>query len=126
MLSGTNETSSPYATPATAERPYGRTDPRGGEVSDTIDSQVLQNIIIRRVLKTMTHGDKGSTLLGVLAACLLAANIDFATIAAGDKNKRAVEIAKACAVVALVLWGRYIGKEDVAQLVADAEQEGRQ
>lgn len=66
------------------------------------------------VLKRLTDGDKGSSLLGLVAGGLLAANIDFGKVFDFFHNPtqdNCIEAAKALAVVIAVVWGYFIGKK---------------
>lgn len=66
------------------------------------------------VLKRLMDGDKGSSLLGLMAGALLAANIDFGRVFAFFQNptqENCIEAAKALAVVIAVVWGYFIGRK---------------
>lgn len=72
----------------------------------------IKGAFVKSALNKLVDGDKGSTTLGLLAGALLAANLDFGLILQGlHDQKSAMECGKAAAIVALVLWSRYIGKK---------------
>jgi hypothetical protein len=72
----------------------------------------VKGVFIKSVLSNLKDGDKGSTVLGVVAAGLLAANLDFSKLAGGfSTSESALECGKAGAALILALWAWRIGKK---------------
>jgi len=74
----------------------------------------IKGVVVKQALKTMLDGDKGSTMLGTVAAALLTAGIDWSKLMQGPGTADgATEIGKIVGVVLLVLWGLKAGKKPV-------------
>jgi hypothetical protein len=72
----------------------------------------IKNAFAKTFLKRFLDGDKGSTLLGTVAAALLGANLDFDKITHGLENEAsAMECGKAAAIVLLAAWAWFIGRK---------------
>src|SRR4051812_42821771 len=68
--------------------------------------------IIEAVLKSLTHGDSGSTVLGVIAAGVLASGVNFSDLFnTKDTNKQAIAIGTLISTLIVAVWGYYIGKK---------------
>ncbi len=71
----------------------------------------IKGAFLKSALKYATNGDSGSTSLGLIAAALLGANLDFSRLSQGfHTTPGAEEIGKAFAIVVITIWGIYIGK----------------
>ena len=70
----------------------------------------MNGLIIKVVLKHLTDGDTGSTYLGLLAAGLLAANINFGDFFSKDMGKKSQAIGTAIATIIVISWGYFTGK----------------
>ncbi len=72
----------------------------------------IKSAFVRALLGHLKDGDKGSTLLGIIAAALLAANLDFGKILAGLHDQdSAIECGKAAAIALLAIWGYFVGRK---------------
>jgi hypothetical protein len=66
----------------------------------------LKAVFFRSILTHLRDGDKGSTVLGVIAGSLLAANLDGGKLGQGlSTQDGAVEWGKAVAIALFALWG---------------------
>lgn len=75
----------------------------------------IKGNIAKSLLRQLTDGDKGSTVLGAAAAALLAANINFGLLfQCCSTEESGIELGKAIAVVVLGVWGYCTGKGKVA------------
>lgn len=71
----------------------------------------IKGAFAKSFMKRMLDGDNGSTLLGAIAAALLASNTDFGHLMHGLKSNEDAEMwAKVVAVIVLAAWGYYTGK----------------
>lgn len=75
---------------------------------------MFQNLIVRTALKKLTDGDTGSSLIGILASGLLAANINFGDLFSKDKAKQATAIGLLVGTGVTLIWGYYTGKEKIS------------
>jgi hypothetical protein len=72
----------------------------------------LKNLLVNTFLKKLTDGDKGSTLLGAIAAALVCAKVDWSLVAQGLHDQpSAIECGKAAAVALLAVWGWFTGRK---------------
>jgi hypothetical protein len=73
---------------------------------------MLKGFLIRAFLKKITDGDTGSTILGAIAAALLAGNINWGEVTKGMHDQAsATEIGKVIGIVVLAVWGYFTGKK---------------
>jgi hypothetical protein len=66
---------------------------------------------MRSILKSIASNDKKTTVLGIVAGALLAAQIDFGALINGDSTA----IGQAAGVVVATLIGYYTNKPDRAK-----------
>jgi hypothetical protein len=77
---------------------------------------------VKSLLGNLTHGDKGSTLLGIIAAAVLASGLDFGKLLQFFATQdSAIEWGKMVAIILFSVWGYFIGKKKPA---AEATKQG--
>lgn len=75
-----------------------------------IDS--IKGAFVKALLGKMVDGDHGSTILGVIAAALVGANLDWGLMLQGFHDQRsAMECGKFIAIAVMAIWGYFIGKK---------------
>lgn len=73
---------------------------------------MLKGFFIRAFLKKITDGDTGSTILGAIAAALLAGNVNWGEVVKGLHDQTsATECGKVVGIAALAVWGYFTGKK---------------
>lgn len=70
-------------------------------------------LFIDKVLKQLLDGDKGSTILTIIVAPLVAANINWSLAFQGlTSEQSATELAKAVGLALCAIWGFFIGRRN--------------
>jgi len=72
----------------------------------------IKGAFLKSAVSHLQDGDTGSTLLGVLAAAILGAGIDFGKVSQGfGTTDSAMECGKVAGVAVITVWGFFIGKK---------------
>ena len=66
---------------------------------------------IQKALETLTHGDKGSTMLGAIATAILLSGVNFGDLFSSDEHKQAVAMGLIAGSLVMAVWGWFIGKK---------------
>lgn len=67
--------------------------------------------LIETALGRLTHGDTGSSILGAIAAGVLAAGVNFSDLFSDDQNKQMAAVGTIIGAVVVAVWGWKIGKK---------------
>ncbi len=82
---------------------------------------MLNSLIIKAVLRHLTDGNMGSTYLGLLAAGLLSANVDWGSLASRDQVKAAQSWGLVIGVAIVITWGYFTGKRTKEQVQLEVQ-----
>jgi hypothetical protein len=79
-------------------------------------SQIAEAVgaFVRTILDRLTHGDSGSTFLGMLAAAALGCGINFADLFSEDRGRRQSAVGQLVGALAIAVYGYFIGKPKAA------------
>lgn len=73
---------------------------------------VLKGSILKAFLKQTLDGNKGSTLLGTVAAAILASDTDFSHLMHGIHSDADAQMwGKIVAILFVTVWGYFVGKK---------------
>jgi hypothetical protein len=70
--------------------------------------------LVKTLLDRLTHGDTGSSLLGLVAAAVVGSGVTFSDFFSTDQTKQMHAVGLSAGAAAVVVWGYYIGKKKPA------------
>lgn len=66
---------------------------------------------VKVLLEKLTHGDTGSSILGLVAAGVLTSGVNFGDLFSSDQTKQIHAAGLAAGAAVVVVWGYFIGKK---------------